>query len=481
MSNERTSLLEAEGSGDDDTNVVFWVGPDDAENPINWPKEKTWGHIALISILTFLIPLGMTMFAPALQNVLQDFGSTDRVLASLSISIYVLGWALGPLIVAPLSEVHGRLVIYTWSNILYVFFTVGCALAPTLRVLVLLRFLCGAVGSTPLTIGGGTISDIVPIQKRGLALSLYMFGPILGPSVGPLLGGFITDMLGWRWIFWTLAIIYSAMTLLQILLMRETYAARILQHRTNKLRQQTGNINLRSKLDDDSTGYEILVRAIVRPAKITIYSPLTLVLSLASAYLNGVVFLLLTTAPIMFHSIYGFSPKAVGIALLGYGIGNLVGLLIFTLTSDRLVRRQPAVAAKQNRPENRIIPILGALPLIFVGLLWYGWSAATGVHWMLAITGSALIGAGNVLFMSTVTGYLIDCFGAYAASAIAANTVLRSLGGTLLPLIGADLFAAIGWGWGNSVLALVAVLLTPAMLYLYLRGESLRAKHSIAF
>lgn len=269
------------------------------------------------------------------------------------------------------------------------------------------------------------------------------------------------------------------MTLLQILFMRETYAARILDRRTQQLKRQTGNINLRSKLDDDSTSLEVLTRAIVRPAKMTFFSPVNLVLSLASAYLNGTIFLLLTTAPIMFHTIYGFSPKAVGLAFLGYGAGNVLGLFIFTLTSDRFVRRR--AAELKLRPEDRMVPIIGALPLVAAGLLWYGWSAAAGAHWMHAIAGTALIGAGNVLFMSAVTGYLIDCFGAYAASAIAANTVLRSIGGMLLPLVGGDLFATLGWGWGNSLLALAAILLTPAVLYLYLYGESIRTKYPVRF
>lgn len=153
------------------------------------------------------------MFAPASQQVMQDFGSTDEILASLIVSVYVLGWALGPLLLAPLSEVVGRLGVYSGSNLLYVGFTLGCAASPSIEMLVLFRVLAGAVGSTPLTIGGGTISDLVPVERRGLALSLYMLGPILGPSVGPLVGGFLTDTLGWRWIFWVLAIIVRAVPL----------------------------------------------------------------------------------------------------------------------------------------------------------------------------------------------------------------------------------------------------------------------------
>jgi multidrug resistance protein len=158
-------------------------------------------------------PLGATMFAPAVRQVMIDFETQNEVLVSLVVSIYVLGWALGPLILAPLSEVSGRLAVYTWSNILYIGFTVTCALAPSIHVLLISRLLAGVVGSTPLTIGGGTISDMIPIHERGRALSLIMVGPILGPTIGPVLGGSLTDNLGWRWIFWSLAAAVSVLCL----------------------------------------------------------------------------------------------------------------------------------------------------------------------------------------------------------------------------------------------------------------------------
>lgn len=146
-------------------------------------------------------PLAATMFAPAIQHVMDDFNSTSQVLSSLIVSIYVLGWMLGPLVLAPLSEVHGRLPIHHCNGLVYVAFTAGCALSPRIEVLVMARFLAGAAGSTPLAVGGGTVSDLVPVERRGMALSLYMFGPILGPSIGPLLGGVLADSLSRRYNF----------------------------------------------------------------------------------------------------------------------------------------------------------------------------------------------------------------------------------------------------------------------------------------
>jgi multidrug resistance protein len=159
-------------------------------------------------------PLGATMFAPGVKQAMQDFHSKNAVLAPLAVSIYVLGWALGPLIVAPLSEVQGRWIVYSTCNILFVAFTVACALSTNITMLITFRFLAGAMGSAPLTIGGGTISDLIPVEKRGVALSLFMLGPVLGPSVGPAAGGYLTQVLGWRWIFWILAIIVRFSSLL---------------------------------------------------------------------------------------------------------------------------------------------------------------------------------------------------------------------------------------------------------------------------
>nr|UOS85805.1 MFS transporter [Hypoxylon rubiginosum] len=464
---------------EEEERIVDWDGPDDPENPINWSSAKTWGHVAIVSLLTFLVPLGATMFAPAIQQVMDDFGSSNDVISSLIVSIYVLGWGLGPLVVAPLSEVHGRLAVYTASNVLYILFTAACALAPNLGSLVFFRLMAGTMGSTPLTIGGGTISDLVPIQQRGLALSLYMFGPVLGPSIGPLLGGFLTQALGWRWIFWVLVIVYTCMTVAQIAIMRETYPAAILKAKTDALRKETGITSLRSKLDNGLSSSQILARAIVRPAKMTIMSSINLVLSLGSAYVNGVVFLLLTTAPLMFQSEYGFSARDVGLAFMGFGLGNIAGLALFSAISDRFIRKQAAQNAL--KPEHRLMPALIGAPLLAVGLLWYGWSAQAHAHWAVPVVGSGLIGAGNVLFNTAIIGYLIDAFTVYAASSIAANTVIRSVGGTLLPLAGRHLYAALGWGWGSSLLALFALVCGFALIYLYAYGAAMRSKQPVRF
>lgn len=111
---------------------------------------------------------------------------------------------------APLSELYGRLPIYHSSNVLFTLFSALSAVSPNLPALIIFRFLSGASGAAPLAIGGGTIADLIRPERRGLVVSVYFVGPILGPALGPVAAGYISQDLGWRWIFWVTAIPVSA-------------------------------------------------------------------------------------------------------------------------------------------------------------------------------------------------------------------------------------------------------------------------------
>jgi multidrug resistance protein len=145
------------------------------------------------------------MFAPGAAEVMQEFHITNTILGSIVVSIYVLGLAFGPLVLAPISEVYGRWICYTCCNILYLVFTIACAVSTNLPMLIIFRFLAGCMGACPLTVGAGTIADLFPVHQRGLAISLYSLGPVSGPAIGPVAGGFLSQAKGWRWIFWVLS------------------------------------------------------------------------------------------------------------------------------------------------------------------------------------------------------------------------------------------------------------------------------------
>ena len=133
------------------------------------------------------------------------------MLGAFAVSVYTLGFAFGPLLLSPLSELYGRLVIYHSCSLLYVIFTVACALATNLNMLIGFRFLAGCAGSAPLTIGGGSIADMLVPEQRGVAMSIQAFGGMMGPAIGPVIGAFLSQSGGWRWVVWLVAIIVSCL------------------------------------------------------------------------------------------------------------------------------------------------------------------------------------------------------------------------------------------------------------------------------
>jgi multidrug resistance protein len=245
--------------------------------------------------------------------------------------------ALGSVVFAPLSELYGRLYIYWATNILFVAFNVGCALAPTLSSLIVFQFLAGCSGSAPLTIGGGTIADLTSQDSRGVAMALYAMGSLLGPAVGPVCGGFLADAKGWRWVFWILAMVSGFNTLVTFILMRETYATTILQRRTERLRKETGNPHLRSELGRQVTPSEMFKLSLTRPLKL-LMSPIVFFLSLYTGIVYAYIYLLLTTFPEVFQTVYEFSSGLSGLAYLGIGFGFLFGAALTGYISDRLLK-----------------------------------------------------------------------------------------------------------------------------------------------
>jgi multidrug resistance protein len=178
--------------------LIGWESQDDPENPQNFPQSKKYMLLALISIITLISPLASSMFAPAVSFMGKDFGVTDQMILALTVSIFVLGYVVGPLFLSPLSEIYGRRPVLAGANAIFCVFQIGCALAPNESSLIVFRFLAGVGGSGCLTIGGGVIADLFRREERGMATALYGAGPLFGPVIGPICGGFIAQRAGWR-------------------------------------------------------------------------------------------------------------------------------------------------------------------------------------------------------------------------------------------------------------------------------------------
>ncbi|QSZ33575.1 hypothetical protein DSL72_005143 [Monilinia vaccinii-corymbosi] len=463
--------------------LVGWDSQTDPAMPLNFPERKKWVLTSLLASITFISPLASSMFAPGVTFADKEFHNTSLILSSFTVSIFVLGYVVGPLILAPLSEIYGRRYVLTAGNVTFCLWQIGCALAPNSESLIGFRFLAGLGGSGCLTIGAGMIADLFHADRRGLATSLFSLGPLFGPVIGPIAGGFIAQRIGWRWVFWILFIAGTLITIGIEMLNVETNPRLLIKRKVARLSKELNRSDLRSVYDPGNSAHHskssVLANAMIRPLKMLIFSPIVFILSLYMALVYGLLYLLFTTITTVFTNKYHWAPELCGLAYIGLGLGFFLGLLVVARISDVTVVRMTKANNGVFEPEMRLPACIFFACFIPISFFWYGWSIQGGVHWIVPIIGLIPFGFGMMGIFIPIQTYVIDSFPAFAASGIAALTVSRSLFGAFLPLAGPAMYEALGYGWGNSVLGLIALALIPAPMIIYKYGGRVRKRFPV--
>jgi MFS family permease len=365
---------------------------------------------------------------------------------------------------------------------LYLFFNLGCGLAQTKTQLIIFRFLSGLGGSAPLAIGGGVLSDVFTAEQRGKAISIYSLAPLLGPAVGPIAGGFIAENTTWRWVFYATTIADGLIQVCGLFFLQETYPPVLLQRKKKKLVKETGNEALHTEWDDPNRTVMAALRiSLVRPFRLLGTQVIVQVLAIYMAYLYGLMYLVLSTFPTLWETEYHESVGIGGLNYISLGVGFFLGTQICAPCQDRIYRALKKRNNGVGKPEFRVpLMIPGAL-LVPVGLFWYGWSAQAHTHWILPNIGAAIFAGGVIIGFQCIQTYIVDSYTRYAASAVGAATVLRSLAGFGFPLFAPYMYNALHYGWGNSLLAFIAIALGwPAPILLWKYGEKLRKRSTFA-
>lgn len=201
--------------------------------------------------------------------------------------------------------------------------------------------------------------------------------------------------------------------------------------------------------------------------------PIIGIVSLFLAIAYSYMYLMFTTFTDVFETTYGFNAGEAGLAYLGLGIGSLVGQYTLDLFMKWHMKEQLAKNGKR-QPEDQLPPLVAAGFLLSTGLFWYGWSLEYKVHWIVPIIGTSLCGISISYFFLAVQTYLVEAYTLYAASALAANTLVRCIFGVTVPLAGPHLYSRLGLGWGNTLLGFLALTVAPASLWLLKHGERIR-------
>ncbi|VVT58596.1 uncharacterized protein SAPINGB_P006288 [Magnusiomyces paraingens] len=461
---------------DIDPELVTWEGDDDPENPRNWPKKKKWVTTIIVAVYTFISPLASSIIAPAVTNMSENLHVTKDIEKSLTVSIFVLAWAICPLFVAPLSEVFGRRVVLNIAIVLMTIFNMACALSQNIAQLLVFRFLAGCAGAPPLSIGAGTMADLFNDRERNTALALYAVGPTVGPVVAPIISGFIAENTTWRWVLWVLTIFNGVIAVLGCIFYRETYAPVLLQWKAARLRKETGNEHLHTVFEITKEPFlKQLYTAVTRPLRLLMMHPVVQGLGLYMAFVYGFMYLMLVTFPALWTEKYGFSLGIAGLMYLSLGIGFCLGLWFWAWIIQwaylKLTERNGGVA----KPEYRIpmAPLSGVC--LGIGLLWYGWSAQAQIMWLMPCIGTGIFAFGIVAVFQCIQNYLIDMNPRFSASSMASAQVFRSFLGFGFPLFGKAMYDKLGYGWANTISGLLCFVLgIPFPIFVYIYGERLR-------
>lgn len=416
--------------------------------------------------------MATTMLAPAMPHVARDLHITSRPRLTFPVSVYTLGFAVGAVSLAPLSETYGRLPLYHVSNVFAAVFTLACALSKNYAALIAFRLLAGCLGSAALVLGSSTCVDMFSRGKRGNPMAALAFGTLVGPSLGPVIGSELVETLGWRWIFYLLASIAGANIVAAAVLLRETQSIFLLQRKAKRLRAATGNQHLHANSNPRSFSLTVM-----RPIRMLIFSPPTLAISLVSAVTYGILYLQITAIPFVFGPKYGFTTQQTGLIYLAPGAGAILALPLTGRLTDYLAAR--AKARGNYTPESARLSLIRSIPstlIAIAGLLFFGWTAEYHIAWPVPLSGLLLFNFGLLFVVGGLQAYLLEQYPIYAASSSAATTFTRSIATGLLPLSGLDLYYAFGLGWANTLLAGLMVVGLGVLVLIRVYGARIRAR-----
>ncbi|KAI9369009.1 major facilitator superfamily domain-containing protein [Aspergillus egyptiacus] len=451
----------------------------DPDNPHNWSVLRR-SYVTVVAVL-LVVNATFASSSPAgcLLSISQDFGVSTEV-AGLTITLFLLGYCAGPLVFAPFSEFYGRRWIFLITFALYIAFNFLCAFAPNFGSLLVGRFLTGTFVSCPLTNAPGVLADIWSAVARGNAMAGFSCMVWAGPALGPVVSGFLELKKDWRWSFYVLLWMGGGTALLMITL-PETYAPAILKYKARRIRNAKipGYEDVKAPLEvTEGSLLNIYKVALTRPW-IILFDPISFFCAIYISFVYLLLYMLFSIYPIMFQERRGWNVGVGQLPLIGTIIGALLGGAVVVVQST--VHAHRVARGEHVKPEDRlVIAMIGGI--VFAGsVFWFAWTGEySTVHWLAPTIAGVFVSGSMLLIFVAYFNYIVDTYLMYAASAIAANTVIRSAAGAAAPLFTNYMFHAMGVGGGGSLLGGVAALLAVIPFVFYRYGEQIRVKSRFA-
>ncbi|KAF2868317.1 major facilitator superfamily transporter [Massariosphaeria phaeospora] len=456
--------------------IVSWDDPSDPANPLNWSQTRKWLTAILTSFGGLITLMSGSMLAPALSVIGRDLDVSEAG-ASMSLSIFILAFGFGPLVLAPMSETFGRRPVWIFGCLWYTVWNTVCGFANSRELLIAGRLLAGLGASAEFAVSRPIVNDCWSADERGKSFAISGTLPLLGPALGPILGGVMVQTLNWRWLFFVLSIFDVAVLGLFIVFLPETHAPTILAKKAAALRKSTGEqYHTEERLASPSVAQRLKL-GLSRPFWLLVTQPVIQITSLVLAYQFGLLYIALSTFSTLWTDRYHQTPAMSGVHYLAIIIGYMVALQGGGWATDVVWARLKEKNGGKTRPENRLPLMLPGAVLIPIGLLWYGWAAQQHSHWILPDIGIAIFGCGFISSGQAAQAYIVDAFLDCNASAGAATQLLRNIFAFAFPIFAPSLYTTFDYGYGNTLLAGLAIVIgIPAPCILWRYGEALREK-----
>ncbi|EFY85929.1 MFS multidrug transporter, putative [Metarhizium acridum CQMa 102] len=449
--------------------------PCDPNHPRNWSNSRKWYISFCTSLLAMTGNLASSIPSGSLKHISQDFHISEQA-AGLTVTLYLLGYCTGPFLFAPLSEFYGRRPIFRVSFPSFVLFSFLCAFATNFATLLIARFLAGTCVSAVLCNAPGVLADLWDHLERGNAMAIFSTSVWVGPSLGPIISGFLVLHRNWRWGFYVVLWLSGAATLF-MLTIPETNEAVILLERARRIRKAgiRGYENVQTEYEAANlTLSSIYKTALTRPWAL-LFDAISFLCAVYMALIFTLQYMLFTIYPMVFQEKRGWNEGIGQLPLLGTVVGAVAGAAIIHLDTKR--RKDKLEAGHSLEPEDRLIMGMVGGVGFAVTMFWFSWTAQYNwIHWSVPTIAGAFLSTALILTFVSCLNYLVDSYVDCAASAMAVNTVARSIGSAFAPLFTANMFHTLGIGGGGSLIGGAASILAVFPFAFYRYGQAIRSR-----
>ncbi|KAJ9091619.1 hypothetical protein QFC21_007159 [Naganishia friedmannii] len=444
------------------------------------PSTFPFSRFTVASSLSLLcISVSATIYSSGIEQLSNGYGVSIEV-ATLGVSVYQLGFAFGPLVWGPLSELFGREAVFLATFSIFTLFTLGTALARDISSMLVCRFFAGAFGSSILVISAAIIGDLFDASDRGPAMSFYLVAAFGGPIIGPLSGSFLAAATTYRWIFWLLTI-FSGVSFLAGALVPETYSLVRLNRLADKLTKTTGYIHRSAQAPATDVAIATTIRvSLIRPFQMLFQEGIVAFFAVYSGFIYGLLYGFFGAFPWIYHRERGWSTGIASLPFIAVGLGMLVAVGANLYLNKSYIAKTRAHGS-QLPPESRLVLCCAGGIALPIGLMIFAFTATPSVHWIGSTVGGALFGFGFVGIFLSMTSYLLDTYAPlYSGSSLGSTACIRSFAGAAFPLFIRQQLAGMTTQWTIFLYACLAVAAAPVPFVLVRYGAHIRSGSKFA-